>query len=77
LTQKLLVLDLDETLVHTTTELVEEFDFKFEQPCNDNGAFITVYVRLRPFLDIFLEFMANYYEIAIFTAAQQEVAFGD
>lgn len=69
----MLVLDLDETLVHTTTELVEEYDYKFEQPCNDDGACITVYVRLRPFLDIFLEFMAKYYEIVIFTAGQKEV----
>ena len=67
------MLDLDETLVHTTTELVEDFDYKFHQPCCDNEAFLTVFVRLRPFMDIFLEFMANYYEIVVFTAAQQEV----
>ena len=68
-----MVLDLDETLVNTTTEFVEDFDYKFHQPCCDNEAFITVFVKLRPFLNIFLDFMSNYYELAIFTAAQQEV----
>lgn len=68
------MLDLDETLVHTTTELVEEYDFKFQQPCPETGTFLTVFVRMRPFLDIFLDFMSDYFELVIFTAAQQEVA---
>lgn len=67
------MLDLDETLVNTTTEFVEDYDYKFHQPCCDNEAFITIFVRLRPFLDIFLDFMSDYYELAIFTASQQEV----
>lgn len=72
-----MVLDLDETLVHTTTDLVEEYDYKFRQPCVDGEGFLTVFVRLRPFLDIFLEFMAKYYELVVFTAAQQEVQLFD
>lgn len=75
--KKLLVLDLDETLVHTTTEAIEDYDYKFEQPCCDGEAFITVYVRQRPFLNTFLECLSNHYELAIFTAGQKEVSLVD
>lgn len=65
---------MDETLVNTTTKFIDDYDYKFHQPCCDNEAFLTVFVKLRPFLDVFLEFMSKYYELAIFTAGQQEVA---
>ena len=64
---------MDETLLHSTTELVEDADIKFEQFCPENNSKIKIYAMLRPFLDIFLEFMSNYFELMIFTAGQQDV----
>lgn len=57
----LLVLDLDETLVHSTSEPVESPDFS-------DGAYNT---RLRPHLREFLQAVDPWWHLAIFTAAGQ------
>ena len=72
--KKLLVLDLDETLLHSSTEPLECADVVYDQPCSNNETNIQVYVKLRPFLHVFLEYMSNYYDLAIFTAAHQDVS---
>lgn len=64
---------MDETLLHSTTEVIDDPDITFEQYCEETHTKFKIYAKLRPFLDIFLEYMSNYYELAIFTAAQQEV----
>lgn len=63
-----LVLDLDETLVHSTLEPCDDADFTF--PVNFNLKEHTIYVRCRPFLNDFLERVAGLFEIIIFTASQ-------
>lgn len=63
-----LVLDLDETLVHSTLEPCNDADFTF--PVNFNLQQHTVYVRCRPHLQDFMERVASLFEIIIFTASQ-------
>ena len=64
-----LVLDLDETLVHCTVEPISNADLQF--PVVFNGSCYQVYVRKRPFLDHFLEQVAQNFEVVVFTASQK------
>ncbi|RWW09172.1 hypothetical protein GW17_00027349 [Ensete ventricosum] len=57
-----------ETLVHSTLEPCEDADFTF--PIILDMQAHTVYVRRRPFLQMFLERVAQMFEIVIFTASQ-------
>ncbi len=72
--KKLLILDLDETLIHTETfkeaDYLEEgtFDFKFK--INDYYYF----TRKRPFLKEFIDYAFNNFEVAIWTAAERDYA---
>ncbi|KAK4271788.1 hypothetical protein QN277_020429 [Acacia crassicarpa] len=63
-----LVLDLDETLVHSTLEHCDNADFTFTVFFNMKD--YTVYVRKRPYLHTFLERVAEMFEVVIFTASQ-------
>jgi RNA polymerase II subunit A small phosphatase-like protein len=67
-----LVLDLDETLVHSSFQPTAVFDFQIqvqiEGMCHD------VYVAKRPYVDEFLERMAKCYEVVIFTASLAKYA---
>uniref|UniRef100_A0A5B6ZQL3 FCP1 homology domain-containing protein n=1 Tax=Davidia involucrata TaxID=16924 RepID=A0A5B6ZQL3_DAVIN len=63
-----LVLDLDETLVHSTLEHCEDSDFTF--PVSFNMKENIVYVKQRPDLRTFLERVAGMFEIVVFTASQ-------
>jgi len=64
---KCLVLDLDETLVHSTFKPIADADF--EVPVEIEGIVYKVYVRKRPFVDEFLTEVAKHYEVVIFTAS--------
>ncbi|GAB2299088.1 hypothetical protein Dimus_033159 [Dionaea muscipula] len=64
----ILVLDLDETLVHSTLEHREDADFMFTVFYNMKQQ--TVYVKKRPYLQTFLERVAEMFEIIVFTASQ-------
>ncbi|KAM3251162.1 hypothetical protein T459_05286 [Capsicum annuum] len=63
-----LVLDLDETLVHSTLEHCDDADFTFRVFFSMKEHI--VYVKQRPHLQIFLERVAEMFEIVIFTASQ-------
>jgi CTD small phosphatase-like protein 2 len=67
-----LVLDLDETLVHCSVEPIDDADVRF--PVMFNGVDYNVYVRKRPHLDRFLQWIAGRFEVTIFTASQQVYA---
>uniref|UniRef100_A0A2P2LZA7 FCP1 homology domain-containing protein n=1 Tax=Rhizophora mucronata TaxID=61149 RepID=A0A2P2LZA7_RHIMU len=63
-----LVLDLDETLVHSTLEHCDDADFTFTVFSNMKEHI--VYVKQRPYLYTFLERVAEMFEVVIFTASQ-------
>ncbi|CAM8955040.1 unnamed protein product [Rhodiola kirilowii] len=63
-----LVLDLDETLVHTTTSPCDGSDFSFELEER------VLYVQKRPFLHAFLERVGELFQIIIFTAGTRNYA---
>ncbi|KAF7824811.1 CTD small phosphatase-like protein 2 [Senna tora] len=67
-----LVLDLDETLVHSAFEPCDGADFTF-QVFYDNKDY-TVYVRKRPFVEAFLKRVSEMFEVIIFTASQSTYA---
>lgn len=67
-----LVLDLDETLVHCSTEFFPEADFEF---CvHFQGSDYNVYVKRRPHLNAFLKYASSYFEVVVFTASQAAYA---
>ena len=68
-----LILDMDETLVHTDVK----FEFKYHDEilkfiCEDEE--IILPIILRPHLFTFLDFVSQYFELIIFTASEQEYA---
>ncbi|KAJ3685043.1 hypothetical protein LUZ61_014207 [Rhynchospora tenuis] len=67
-----LVLDLDETLVHSTLTPCVDADFSFEVYADMKKH--TVYVKKRPHLQHFLEKVVQMFEIVIFTASQSSYA---
>lgn len=67
-----LALDLDETLVHCSVQPIEKAEMTFS--VNFNGMDYEVYVRTRPHLRTFLEQVAEWFEIIIFTASQKVYA---
>lgn len=70
--KKCLVLDLDETLVHSSFRAVPGADFVIPVQIEDVVHF--VYVAKRPGVDEFLTEMAKYYEIVIYTASLNKYA---
>lgn len=66
-----LVLDLDETLVHCTCLEEEGHDADAYFAVTVNGIEYSVYARWRPHCQQFIEALAPYYEIVIFTASHQ------
>ncbi|KAK1298565.1 Mitochondrial import inner membrane translocase subunit TIM50 [Acorus calamus] len=67
-----LVLDLDETLVHSSFDHCDDADFTF--PVFLDMGEQTVYVKQRPHLHIFLERVAQMFDVMIFTASQSNYA---
>lgn len=63
-----LVLDLDETLVHSTLECCDDANFSF--PVFFNMKENMVYVRQRPYLQMFLERVVEMFDVVVFTASQ-------
>lgn len=67
-----LVLDLDETLVHTMHEQPPVYDFKI--PLYSQRECRWFYVLKRPFLDAFLAALSPHYHIVVFTASLRKYA---
>mmetsp|Transcript_13472 Transcript_13472/g.15364 ORF Transcript_13472/g.15364 Transcript_13472/m.15364 type:complete len:273 (-) Transcript_13472:311-1129(-) len=70
--KKSLILDLDETLVHSSFEMVEDPDFIVSVELKD--ATYDVYVIKRPGVDDFLNELSKHYELIIFTASLPKYA---
>lgn len=68
-----LVLDLDETLIHTEVEPIEDADFVFTLASPD-GCGQHMYVRTRPHAHHFLEEAAKRFEVIVFTASERPYA---
>eukprot|EP01097_Dermamoeba_algensis_P006134 TRINITY_DN3864_c0_g1_i2.p1 TRINITY_DN3864_c0_g1~~TRINITY_DN3864_c0_g1_i2.p1 ORF type:complete len:231 (-),score=41.57 TRINITY_DN3864_c0_g1_i2:242-934(-) len=70
--RKTLVLDLDETLIHSSIRATNRYDFSVEVFVN--GVSAIFYVLKRPHLDLFLSKVSNWFEIVIFTASLKQYA---
>lgn len=70
--KKCLVLDLDETLVHSSFKPVNNSDFII--PVEIENQLHNVYVLKRPHVDEFLLRMGEHYEVVIFTASLSKYA---
>lgn len=70
--KKCLVLDLDETLVHSSFKEIPNPDFVI--PVEIDGRINRVYVLKRPGVDLFLERVGKQYEIVVFTASLSKYA---
>jgi len=69
---KCLVLDLDETLVHSSFKPVDRYDFII--PVDIEGVVYQVYVAKRPGVDEFMKRMGELYEVVVFTASLAKYA---
>ncbi|EGD74782.1 hypothetical protein PTSG_07015 [Salpingoeca rosetta] len=67
-----LVLDLDETLVHSLTTPVADADVAFD--ISAHGQSLRIYTRVRPHARDFLRRVAQRYEVVLFTASMQVYA---
>lgn len=65
--KKCLVLDLDETLVHSSFTAIDTADFVV--PIKIEETWHQVYVTKRPGVDEFLQRVARQYEVVVFTAS--------
>ena len=71
--KKKLILDLDETLVHSGfNPFTRQSDISLQ--INIDGRAHTINILKRPYVDEFLKEISNYYEIYVFTASMEEYA---
>ncbi|KAJ3200257.1 hypothetical protein HK099_002762 [Clydaea vesicula] len=70
--KKCLVLDLDETLVHSSFKPVAQADFVI--PVDIDNQIHNVYVLKRPGVDLFLQKLGPQFEIVVFTASLAKYA---
>ena len=66
------MLDLDETLVHSSFKPIADPDFII--PVEIDGRVVDVYVLKRPLMDEFLDAIADRFEIVVFTASLSKYA---
>lgn len=70
--KKTLVLDLDETLVHSSFKPVDDADYII--PVDIDGEMVDVYVMKRPWLEHFMQTVSSRFEIIVFTASLRKYA---
>ena len=68
-----LVLDLDETLVHSSFKPVPNADYVI--PVDIDGRQLEVYVTKRPYLDEFMAAIKDDFEVVVFTASLSKYAY--
>lgn len=73
--KKLLVLDLDETLIHCKTEqetipATKQYDKLLKIITSDNKE-MNIYIFIRPYLQSFLKTMSKYYNIVVFSGSNE------
>ncbi|CAN8267395.1 unnamed protein product [Cochlearia groenlandica] len=73
-TKKTIVLDLDETLVHSSMEKPETTPYDFTVKPIIDGQILTFFVIKRPGIDEFLKSIRENYQIVVFTAGLREYA---
>ncbi|KAH0790811.1 NLI interacting factor-like phosphatase family protein [Histomonas meleagridis] len=71
-TKKILVLDLDETLVHSSFYQLDYYDYCI--PIEIEGNSFDLYVQKRPYVDKFLDSVMNDFTVFIFTASVPQYA---
>ncbi|CAN8290788.1 unnamed protein product [Cochlearia groenlandica] len=72
--RRTIVLDLDETLVHSTMEPPTRVNYDFTIKIKIEGAVIQMFVVIRPGVTEFLEKIGKNYKVAVFTAGLPEYA---
>eukprot|EP00047_Mylnosiga_fluctuans_P007801 m.4969 g.4969 ORF g.4969 m.4969 type:complete len:284 (+) comp1958_c0_seq1:3-854(+) len=66
--KKVLVLDLDETLVHSMhSRIITRYDYTLKVTLD--AMTVQFYVRYRPYVRLFLDTVARWYEVVVFTAS--------
>lgn len=70
--KKTLVLDLDETLVHSSFKPIPNPDYII--PVEIEEKIVDVYVLKRPWLDHFMAAIAGRFEVVVFTASLSKYA---
>jgi len=70
--KKTLVLDLDETLVHSSFKPIPNPDYII--PVEIENKIVDVYVLKRPWLDHFMNAIAGRFEVVVFTASLKKYA---
>jgi len=70
-----IILDLDETLIHSTLRRIKDPDFKIIFPATQSHRATTYYVKKRPGLDKFLRYIfKNFKTVSVWTAATRDYA---
>jgi len=72
--KKVLVLDLDETLVHATTKPIKNAAYDMVLDVVLEGISCRFYVKKRPFLDMFLRQVCESFDVVVFTASLRTYA---
>ena len=72
LTKKTLILDLDETLVHSSFTPFEKNDIVLD--VDIEGVIYNIYVLVRPETELFIKTVAKFFELVIFTASISKYA---
>ena len=70
--QKTLILDLDETLVHSSFTPFEKNDIVLN--VDFEGVMYNIYVLVRPDAELFIKSVAKFFEVVIFTASISKYA---
>jgi RNA polymerase II subunit A small phosphatase-like protein len=70
--KKTLVLDLDETLVHSSFKPIDNPDIVL--PVEIEGSICNIFILVRPAVSQFLKRMHKHYELVIFTASLSKYA---